>query len=126
MWAVIFNTAPSTVNLWTSDSNTQSFNLPAGVSKINMPLTETGGYMRAQMVRNGQVITDFAPSGYFYHPVPDTYNYNVYTASWQGPVTGGSNPPPPSTGQRIHPNGNTSKCLDVQGGIFANGTPVQM
>lgn len=26
----------------------------------------------------------------------------------------------------INPNGDTSKCLDVRGGVFANGTPVQM
>ena len=82
MWAVVFNTAPSTVNLWTSDTNTQSFNLPAGVSKINMPLTETGGYMRAQMIRNGVVVTDFAPPNYYYHPDPQLYNYNVFTAGW--------------------------------------------
>ena len=38
----------------------------------------------------------------------------------------GTNPPPPSGSHVIHPNGNTSKCLDVQGGVLANGTPVQM
>ena len=40
----------------------------------------------------------------------------------------GSNPPPPppSGSHQIHPNGNTGKCLDVQGGVMANGTPVQM
>ncbi|KAF9466905.1 G-X-X-X-Q-X-W domain-containing protein [Collybia nuda] len=33
----------------------------------------------------------------------------------------------PRTGAvAIHPNGNTSKCLDVRGSIFANGTPVQI
>lgn len=26
----------------------------------------------------------------------------------------------------IHPNGNVNKCLDVRGGVMANGTPVQM
>ncbi|KAG6838598.1 hypothetical protein C0991_010374, partial [Blastosporella zonata] len=26
----------------------------------------------------------------------------------------------------IHPNGDTTKCLDVRGGIFENGTPVQI
>ena len=40
-------------------------------------------------------------------------------------TSGGSTPPPAGTHQ-LHPNGNTSKCLDVQGGVFANGTPVQV
>ena len=26
----------------------------------------------------------------------------------------------------LHPNGDASKCLDVRGAVFANGTPVQM
>ena len=35
----------------------------------------------------------------------------------------------PSTtefGVVLHPNGVVGKCLDVQGGVFKNGTPVQM
>ena len=41
--------------------------------------------------------------------------------------SGPSNPPPPPTGShQLHPNGNSGKCLDVQGGVMANGTPVQM
>ncbi|GLB36859.1 putative G-X-X-X-Q-X-W domain-containing protein [Lyophyllum shimeji] len=27
---------------------------------------------------------------------------------------------------KIHPNGDTSKCLDVRGAVFADGTPVQI
>ena len=26
----------------------------------------------------------------------------------------------------IHPDGDTTKCLDVRGAMFVNGTPVQM
>ena len=46
-----------------------------------------------------------------------------------GGSTGGSTPPPPpppSGSVTIHPNGDTSKCLDVQSANIANGTPVQM
>ncbi|BEI89301.1 uncharacterized protein CcaverHIS019_0206630 [Cutaneotrichosporon cavernicola] len=42
------------------------------------------------------------------------------------PPTSSSTPPPKATGTVIHPNGDTSKCLDVQGANFANGTPVQI
>ncbi|KAF8981382.1 hypothetical protein BDQ17DRAFT_1337346 [Cyathus striatus] len=31
-----------------------------------------------------------------------------------------------STTVAIHPNGNTNKCLDVKGAVYANGTPVQI
>lgn len=33
----------------------------------------------------------------------------------------------PTTGSvRLHPNGNTNWCLEVQGNVRANGTPVQL
>ena len=81
MWAAVFATAPATVTLYTSDNNSQTFNVQAGVSKLSMPLTETGGYMRAVLTRNNAVITDFAPSTYFYQANPSVYNYNAFTAS---------------------------------------------
>ncbi|KAJ3552595.1 hypothetical protein NM688_g4074 [Phlebia brevispora] len=45
-------------------------------------------------------------------------------------TTAGITPPPPPpeppTPAQIHPNGNTAKCLDVAGGVFADGTAVQI
>ncbi|EOQ99171.1 Endo-1,4-beta-xylanase A [Wallemia ichthyophaga EXF-994] len=35
-------------------------------------------------------------------------------------------PAPTETGMAIHPNGNMSKCVDVAGAEFSNGTPVQI
>lgn len=81
MWAVVFARAPCDVDLWTSDTNTQTFTVPAGVTKLSMPLTETGGFMRARLRRNGAIVTDFAPSNYFYQSTPQTYNFNAFTAS---------------------------------------------
>ena len=48
----------------------------------------------------------------------------VIYGSWSfvGSSSGGGG----SSGNRIHPNGDTSKCLDVASANFANGTPVQM
>ena len=31
----------------------------------------------------------------------------------------------PTKGQEIHPNGNMAKCIEVQGGSFYDGAPVQ-
>lgn len=36
------------------------------------------------------------------------------------------NPPPVSESVRLHPNGNTNWCLEVQGNKRADGTPVQL
>ena len=81
MWAVVFASAPAEVDLWTSDTTTSTTTVGAGVTKLNLPLNEAGGYMRARLRRNGAIITDFAPSGYFYQPHPQTYNFNAFTAS---------------------------------------------
>jgi hypothetical protein len=34
--------------------------------------------------------------------------------------------PTPHGPLEIHPSGQPNKCLEVRGGVFANGTPVQM
>ncbi|KAJ3495266.1 hypothetical protein NLJ89_g10653 [Agrocybe chaxingu] len=38
----------------------------------------------------------------------------------------GSFPVGQPSGTTIHPNGNPSKCMDVRGAIYTNGTPVQI
>ncbi|GLB44971.1 putative G-X-X-X-Q-X-W domain-containing protein [Lyophyllum shimeji] len=38
----------------------------------------------------------------------------------------GAFPPVNGFAVAIHPNGNTAKCLDVRGNVWANGTPVQI
>lgn len=126
MWAVVFATSPGSVTLYTSDTNSQTWSVPAGVTKLSLPLTPTGGYMRATLTRNGVVVTDFAPPGYYFQPKPPNYNYNAFTAG--SPDIGTvANPGPPSTVyHQIHPNGNLAKCLDVRGSNFAAGTLVQM
>lgn len=48
---------------------------------------------------------------------------------WLDGPPGGSTPPPPPpppAGRPLHHNGDTSKCVDVKGAVFANGTPVEM
>ena len=46
--------------------------------------------------------------------------------SWDFSSGGSSSPPPASGTYTIHPNGDESKCLDVEGANYANGTPVDM
>lgn len=80
LWAVVFATAPATVTLYTSDSNSQTFTVQQGVNKLSMMLTP-GGYMRGTVTRNGQTVLDLRPQGYTFNANPDVYNYNAFTAS---------------------------------------------
>ncbi|KZT29607.1 glycoside hydrolase family 71 protein [Neolentinus lepideus HHB14362 ss-1] len=79
LWAVVFTTAASTVTLSTSAKTNQTFSVPAGVSKLNMPLT-VGGYMQGQIVRSGKTIVSLSPSGYSFTATPSSYNYNAFVA----------------------------------------------
>ena len=80
LWAAVFATAPATVTLYTSDSNSQTFDVQAGVNKLNMLLTP-GGYMRGTITRNGQTVVDLRPQDYTFDANPSSYNYNAFTAS---------------------------------------------
>ncbi|KAH9950531.1 glycoside hydrolase [Amylocystis lapponica] len=79
LWAVVFATAPSTVTLATSDSNSQTFPVDAGVTKLTVPLTP-GGYMHGTIARNGASVVDLRPADYTFQSNPQTYNYNAYVA----------------------------------------------
>ena len=76
---------------------------------------------------------DLSPALFDYFTWPGAHGSStdpgVLYGSWDFGNGGGSTspPPPPSGGgNRIHPNGNNGKCLDVQGAVLANGTPVQL
>ncbi|TFK45555.1 glycoside hydrolase family 71 protein [Heliocybe sulcata] len=79
LWAVVMTTAASNVTLSTSSSNSQSFNVGAGVSLLNMPLTP-GGSMSGVIARGGQNVASLSPSGYTFDPNPTVYNYNAFVA----------------------------------------------
>ena len=79
IWAVVFATAPGTVTLYTADNVQQTFQVQAGVNKLQTDLTP-GGYMRGVLERNGQTVIDFRPQGYNFTANPSTYNYNAFTA----------------------------------------------
>ena len=74
-----FASQPGTVTLHTSDSNSQTFQVQAGVNKLFMPLTP-GGYMRGVVTRGSQTVIDLRPDGYTFTSSPQNYNYNAFTA----------------------------------------------
>ena len=63
MWAAVYSTAPATVIL-KCGSSSGSFSVTAGVSKLKIPLA--AGQMTVQMIRNGQTIINYTPTGYTY------------------------------------------------------------
>lgn len=79
LWAVVFTTAAANVTLSTSAAKNQTFSVPAGLSKLNMPLT-VGGYMQGSIMRNGKSVVSLKPSGYTFTATPSSYNYNAFVA----------------------------------------------
>ena len=80
VWAVVMATEPSEVTLETSDSSKKTFNVPAGVTKLAIPITP-GGTMKGTVVRNGQTVVELNPTEFTFEGSPKTYNYNAFVAS---------------------------------------------
>jgi glucan endo-1,3-alpha-glucosidase len=73
LWAVVLATADSTVTL-TSGSNTQSFAVKAGLTKLRIP-NAVGG-VSGSVARNGQTVAALTIDGFQYTNSPALYNYN--------------------------------------------------
>ncbi|KAJ3539137.1 hypothetical protein NM688_g6411 [Phlebia brevispora] len=56
----------------------------------------------------------------------EAYNNNRFDAAVKSALGGRSSSPPSGSYYQIHPNGDTSKCLDVESANYANGTPVDI
>ncbi|PCH40092.1 glycoside hydrolase family 71 protein [Wolfiporia cocos MD-104 SS10] len=79
LWAVVFATEPSTVTLTTAPSVSQTFAVPAGVTKLSMALTPGSG-MSGTITRNGATVVDVQADGFTFNANPTTYNYNAFVA----------------------------------------------
>ena len=80
IWVVVFATSPATVTLSTSTTDSQTFNVSVGVTKLSLPIT-AGGYMKAVLERNGQTVINLQPHGFYFNPSPPSYNYNAFVIS---------------------------------------------
>jgi len=74
IWAVVLATAPATVTI-----NSQTFSIPAGLTKLSVGL-KAGDGMNAAMSRNGANVVEVTPE-FTFNPNPETYNFNVFVAS---------------------------------------------
>lgn len=80
LWAIALTTAPSTVTLTTSASSTQTFAVPAGVSKLSVALVPGDG-MRGTIERGGAVVAEAAAEGFVFEGEPGAYNFNAFVAA---------------------------------------------
>ncbi|KAH9936318.1 glycoside hydrolase [Fomitopsis serialis] len=81
LWAVAFTTQPATVALTTGSGTTQTVDVPAGVTRLSMPLTAGAG-MAATMTRGGAAVLSVSPGAdaFTFNPNPQTYNFNAFVA----------------------------------------------
>lgn len=78
LYAVVLTTGPATVTL-TSGSNTQTFSVQGGLSKLKVP--SSAGAMSGSIVRSGSTVASYASAGSVYTNNPVTYNFNYYLGS---------------------------------------------
>jgi glucan endo-1,3-alpha-glucosidase len=79
LYAVVFATAPSVATL-TSGGNSMSFSVPAGLSKIKMPLSP--GAIGGSIERGGQHVASYDSGAQFsFTTTPAAYNYNYWVGS---------------------------------------------
>jgi glucan endo-1,3-alpha-glucosidase len=80
VWAVVMTTAPSTVTLSTSSTNSQTYNVPAGLTKLSVPIS-AGDTMKGAIQRGDQTIVELSPAGFTFQGSPQSYNFNAFVAS---------------------------------------------
>ncbi|KIY46772.1 hypothetical protein FISHEDRAFT_75298 [Fistulina hepatica ATCC 64428] len=80
VWAAVFATSTGTVTL-KSGTNTASYSVTSGVNTVTV--AQATGTMAVNMVRNGQTIINYTPTGFTFVATPTSYNYNA----WVGAAT---------------------------------------
>ena len=82
IWVVILATEPAEVRMWARDDRPdRTFSVGKGLSKLSYPM-EVGGGMGAQIIHNGMVVAECAPSKdeFVVQERPQTYNFNAFVA----------------------------------------------
>ena len=82
IWVVILATAPATAILsCSSESALVSCDVKAGITKLKYDMV-LGEAMKAQVIRDGNVVAECAPTHEEFHfeEKPEVYNFNAYVA----------------------------------------------
>ncbi|KAG1742365.1 glycoside hydrolase family 71 protein [Suillus paluster] len=80
VWAVVLATSPATVVLSTSSTQSQTFNVSAGVSKLSVSI-QPGGTMHGTLTRGGQTVIDLQATNFTFEAEPTTYNFNAHVVA---------------------------------------------
>ncbi|GLB38313.1 putative glycosyl hydrolase family 71 [Lyophyllum shimeji] len=80
VWVVVMTTAPSTVVLSTSPINSETFQVPAGLTKLSIPIA-AGGKLKGMIARGGKTLVTLNPEKFAFQANPKTYNFNAFVAS---------------------------------------------
>jgi glucan endo-1,3-alpha-glucosidase len=75
LWAAVFATSSCTVTL-TIGSSSQTFNVGAGVSNLQIPLAP--GQITVTMVRNGQTVINQTPDDFTFITDPVLCEFRLY------------------------------------------------
>ena len=75
----MLTTAPSNVTLTTSPTSSKTFQVPAGLSKLALPISP-GGTMKGTIERGGQTIVELNPTEFTFQGKPPSYNFNAFVA----------------------------------------------
>jgi glucan endo-1,3-alpha-glucosidase len=78
LYAVVLAKDSAVVTL-TSGSNTETFSVSAGLSKLK--ISNSAGSISGSITRSGSVVASYTPSGFTYTTSPSTYNYNYFVGS---------------------------------------------
>ncbi|KAJ7170992.1 glycoside hydrolase family 71 protein [Mycena filopes] len=79
LWAVVLLTSPATVGLQCGEGK-GSWDVPAGLSKLKLPLTGAGSVTAS--IRRGEDVVNFLPPGFtFSTGTPPSYNFNAFVAA---------------------------------------------
>lgn len=78
LYAVVLTSGPAEVTL-TSGSNTQTFSVQGGLTKLKIP-NAVGG-MSGSVKRGGQTVATVNGQGFDYTNSPSSYNYNYFVAA---------------------------------------------
>lgn len=76
VWAVVLAKEPGTVTLTTNEASSQSFDVPAGASKLFVPIS-AGDSMKATLSRNGATVLELSPEGFIFNGTPTAFNFNA-------------------------------------------------
>jgi glucan endo-1,3-alpha-glucosidase len=72
--------SPGIVTLSTSSTQSQTFNVTAGVTKLSLAI-QANGFMHATLQRNGKTVIDLQPQNFTFDPNPPSYNFNAYVVA---------------------------------------------